>query len=165
MRKADRDSVFEYEFAGIDRKISVSVGSDPGVIEVQVSPMTLAEWKLPQVRRALQSDLFDLATSHGLQAHPFEGGGHVNVGYQYLAKNPDLFVALQVDLANHPELAMGGFGIYDPEDALSLSELAPKYRRRFAELVRDYRPGETHGPGIRPSREPGSLCRESFQRL
>ncbi len=109
---------------------SFKVTEDPGVLEVTMDPMTVAEFR--KFKSDIQDAVFASAAAVGLYPWDFLGGGHINVdigifgGSLLLARN---FV---VDFWSHNELAMGIFN-YDPLNAVSLS----LYRFEHIEKIRE----------------------------
>lgn len=112
--------------------IKLSIGNDPGVIEVQSSPLTLLQWKKNQ--KFFQKNIFDVFAKVGLQPHEREGAGHVNIGLEYfIKKKNDLAERFVIDYLNHP-----GVGVVlnsltaNLEDAKSIDQYVAKY---YSELL------------------------------
>jgi len=62
------------------------LGTDPAVIEVQMSPLTLEEMK--KIAPEVQELIFNSASDVGLRTYEFLGGGHLNMSGEILRDNP-----------------------------------------------------------------------------
>jgi hypothetical protein len=82
----------------------IFVGSDEGVLEVQVSPMSLNEWK--QNQAFMQDIVFNSMKAVGLTPHEREGAGHVNIGFNYFLDRHGLAEKFIIDYLNHPGLGI-----------------------------------------------------------
>lgn len=130
---------FRVEYANIEvgnppQKLRVDYGIDHAVMEIQTSPMIESEWDLHE--KLLQEDIFDQPAKLGLEPNPKLGNGHLNLGLEStFGKNDDLVMDFLIDLANHPELGMGIFGMEDVRNAPVLARLNLEQRKAFAELA------------------------------
>jgi hypothetical protein len=86
----------------VGKQIRINFNRDPGVIEIQTTPKTSAEWK--QLAPFIQEHVFDVLISLGAKPHEREGAGHLNIGAKYFEKKPLLFRNFVVDFYNHPGL-------------------------------------------------------------
>ena len=81
--------------------INIDIKTDPGVFEVQVSPLSLEEWKKHEA--FFQKNIFDVFKKVGLVPHEREGAGHINIGLEYfLKKRNSLAERFVIDYLNHP---------------------------------------------------------------
>jgi hypothetical protein len=107
----------------------VRLVTDPGVYEVQTTPMTVREFA--KYQKIIQRDIFDnikkLYTATPLL---FVGGGHINVGMKEFVANPNLLRNFLIDFYNHNELSLGIFG-YDTNNALSFSMLSKDIKAKI----------------------------------
>lgn len=78
----------------------LTLGTDPGVFEVQSEPRSLEQWRAESAY--YQEVIFDNFKKIGLKPHLREGAGHLNIGIQYFEKNPKLLRNFIVDFYNHP---------------------------------------------------------------
>lgn len=95
---------------------SFTVSNDPGVIEVQMRPMTVEMYEHYKVD--IQDAIFASASNLRFFPARFTGGGHINMSCTAFRNNPLLFRNFLVDLYNHNELFLGVFG-YDTNNAIS----------------------------------------------
>lgn len=108
----------------------INVGTDPGVLEVQVSPLSLKQWK--KKSKIFQKYIFDVMKNVGLKPHEREGAGHVNIGLQYFDSRPELVERFIIDYLNHP-----GVGVVfnslsaNLEDAPSIEQYAMQNKFEF----------------------------------
>jgi hypothetical protein len=93
-----------------------TVSTDPAVIELTTSPMTIRQAQKHSKR--LQEILFDWTAEAQATPQMFAGGGHINIGLAEFSNNPLLFRNFIIDLLNHNELFLGVFG-YDTANAAS----------------------------------------------
>jgi hypothetical protein len=118
---------FGYGFAS-PNGWSFSLGVDPGVVEVQMSPMTWTQFA--HYSSDIQDAIFASASNVGYFPPLFTGGGHINIGAQVLTRHSLLlFRNLLADLINHSELFMGIFG-YDTNNALPFPLLTEEVKER-----------------------------------
>jgi hypothetical protein len=104
----------------------VRISTDPGVYEVQTSPMTVRSFI--KYQKTFQRDIFDnIKKIYGATPLLFVGGGHINIGLKEFAHNPPLLRNFIIDFYNHNELALGIFG-YDTNNALPFCMMPKKYR-------------------------------------
>ncbi len=82
----------------------VYLAYDAGVIEMQSSPISQAEWR--KKIDLLQENVFDVLGSMGYFPHSHIGNGHLNMGLQYFADKPMLLRNFIVDFFNHPGLSI-----------------------------------------------------------
>lgn len=94
---------------------SFTLSSDPGVIEIQMLPMSVEMFD--RFKADIQDAIFASASNIRFFPSRFTGGGHINMSCQEFKKNPLLFRNFIVDLFNHNELFMGIFG-YDTNNAI-----------------------------------------------
>ena len=92
--------------------------TDPGVIEIQMKPMTVKDFK--KYQSDMQDAIFVSAANVGLFPWDYQGGGHINIGVGAFDGNPLLLRNFIVDYFNHNELALGVLN-YDTLNAASLS--------------------------------------------
>ena len=116
---------------------SFTVSVDPGVIEIQMKPMTVEMFE--HFKNDIQDAIFASASNIRFFPSEFTGGGHINMNCAEFRKNPLLFRNFVVDLYNHNELFMGVFG-YDTNNAI------PWYLKNrtgpFAEVIRKFDNGD-----------------------
>lgn len=92
------------------------MNTDPGVIEVQMKPMTW--WEFDHFKVDIQDAIFTSAAIEGAFPALYAGGGHINIGVEEIIKDSPLLMRnFLADLINHSELLMGVFG-YDTNNAL-----------------------------------------------
>jgi len=95
---------------------------------------------LPQLERhetRIQKDIFDVATSVGLEATWIWGGGHVHVGADSTFGDNVLFFRNWIaDQANGVWLATGAME-YDDANAMSLWKLKPELKTTLARILAD----------------------------
>jgi hypothetical protein len=87
-----------------------AVYRDSGGFEVNVSPMTVADYK--RFAGDLKDAIFVSAANIGYFPRLWQGGGHINIDLAVFENRPLLFRNFLVDLLNHNELFMGIFN-YD----------------------------------------------------
>jgi len=92
------------------------VNTDPGVIEIQMSPMTVKNYK--KNAKAIQRAIFSTAAKLSFYPALFTGGGHINIGLKEFEENPRLLRNFIIDYYNHVELSMGVMN-YDVHNAAS----------------------------------------------
>lgn len=130
----------ESDGAPFDKDIKLTVGVDPGTIEVQATPMTLIEYNY--MKTTIQSDLFDIAKANDLMARN-GSNGHIHIGIKHAFangaatpgnENAKLFKRFFVDLVNHTPFFDSRFK--DLYNAPHISNCRRIYERH------DYRDGQ-----------------------
>lgn len=94
------------------------VTTNPGVLEIKMSPLTLADTK--RFKADIQDAIFVSAANVGLFPWDYLGGGHLNFDVRIF--NGSLLLARNfvVDFWNHNELSMGIFN-YDNNNAMPMA--------------------------------------------
>lgn len=116
-----------------------TVSVDVEVVEVQMEPMTAADFEKYQAD--IQDAIF--VSAHNEKAFPslFLGGGHINVDLGYFAKKPPLLLRnFLVDRINHTELAMGIMN-YDTNNAIPYG-LMPAAIAEIQKTLKSFDAGE-----------------------
>lgn len=109
---------------------------DPWVLEVNASPMTLAD--IRENKAIFQALVWDTAEEVGLKPHYRVGGGHIHLDLEgHFQQNHNLFRNFIVDLANHPELFMGLFSL-DYLNAPPLALLGRESIDQFSETLNQF---------------------------
>lgn len=118
------------------------IATDPGVVELQLAPMTLDQAK--RWKKHLQQDIFELSKKVGLShARSHDLGGHLHIGADSVfAKEPVLFRNFMVDYMNRPELAQGYFG-RDSANAPHIIELRKRDRLELQKVIDEFDQAET----------------------
>lgn len=98
------------------------VTDNPGVLEIPMKPMTLAEIK--RFKHDIQDAIFASAANSGLEVWDYLGGGHINFDIRIFGGKILLARNFVVDFWNHGELAMGILN-YDTTNALPLNLYKP----------------------------------------
>lgn len=80
--------------------VRIAITTDPGVLEVQVSPLSLKQWK--KKSKFFQEYIFDVMKNAGLAPHEREGAGHINIGLGYFESKPELVERFIIDYLNNP---------------------------------------------------------------
>jgi hypothetical protein len=114
------------------------ISTDPGVIEIQTKPATVAEIKI--LERRMQSHIFEAAKAIGVVPQPAVGMGHIHVGIKSaFGDDAVLFRNFVVDHANHPEIFTELLG----EDFFSptISKLGKRQWEALHKLVHDFDQG------------------------
>jgi hypothetical protein len=120
---------------------SFTLGTDNGVVEVKMAPMTWPEYA--HYASDIQDAIFTSAANEGRFPALFSGGGHISIGVDVLIQeSPLLFRNLLADLINHSELFMGIFN-YDTNNALPFPLAAAERRARVLESFRAFDRNET----------------------
>lgn len=112
---------------------SFTVSLDPGVVEVQMEPMTVEMFD--HFKSDIQDAIFASASNVGYFPARFTGGGHINISCDEFRKNPLLFRNFIVDMFNHNELFMGVFG-YDTHNAISW--YLKNQRHKLEKVIQDF---------------------------
>jgi len=116
------------------------IATDPGVVEVQMKPLTVREIERHLVR--IQNDLFDSAEDHELVPDDI-GAGHIHMGLQSsIGSDVRLFRNLLVDMANHPELSHGLLAPERNGNALSFVDLSTAQQAAFARVISEVDRGQ-----------------------
>ncbi|MGZ3771730.1 MAG: hypothetical protein ACXVCP_18390 [Bdellovibrio sp.] len=137
----EKNTSFEVQFAP---GLHFTIAKDPWILEVTGSPMTLSE--LTKNQDLLQHLIWDTAAEVNLKPHSRIGGGHIHLEISSFFNNDRLlFRNFIVDLANHPELFLGGIG-FDLLNAPPIAILNDRQRRKFAELVNKFDQGQMSIP-------------------
>jgi hypothetical protein len=118
---------------------SFTTSRDPGVVEVQMSPLPLQEWE--RYQHDMQDAIFVSAANEGWFPALFRGGGHINIGIAELRDaSPLLLRNFLADLFNHSELFMGIFN-YDTNNALPYPLYATEARENIQRAFRRFDAG------------------------
>jgi hypothetical protein len=108
---------------------SFTTSHDPGVVEVQMEPMTWPEYA--HYASDIQDAIFASAANKNYFPALFMGGGHINIGIDLLIGHSRLlFRNLLADLINHSELFMGILG-YDTHNALPFPFFSPQLKAKI----------------------------------
>lgn len=116
---------------------SYVVDTDPGVIEIQMPPSTVAFYR--EFQSDMQDAIFASASNVNMFPSDFRGGGHINLSMVTFEGNPLLLRNFIVDLYNHNELFLGVFG-YDTHNALSYSLLPETRKEEIIHLCETFNP-------------------------
>lgn len=118
---------------------SFDVVSDPGVAEIRMNPMTVADFE--RYAKDIHDAVFVSAYNQGMFPELYLGGGHINVDVNYFVRKPPVLLRnFLVDRMNHSELSMGIMN-YDTRNAISLS-LTDKTREEMVEIIKRFDSGE-----------------------
>ncbi len=110
---------------------------DPGVIEIQMKPLTLKE--TIQYSSRIQSDIFDVATQIHLAPDDYYGGGSIHVDKKTgFRDNPLLFLDFVVDYSNHYTLSTDSLGEY-LDNAPPILALPRVNQENFAKVIENAR--------------------------
>jgi hypothetical protein len=109
--------------------------TDPGVLEVRATPMTLEQAHSWGPR--IQSFLFDTMDQLGYRPHDRLGGGHIHLGMESaFGRDVRLFRNFLVDWSNHPDVQLRIFRT-DTLNAPPI-QLTPRMREKFASVITDF---------------------------
>lgn len=111
-----------------------TVSKDPGVVEVQMSPMSVENFE--KYKDDIQDAIFASAANTDQWPLLWQGGGHINLSVEAFRFEPLLLRNFIVDLYNHNELFMGVLG-YDTHSALSWN-MHPQKRERFQQVLDEF---------------------------
>lgn len=84
----------------IDGKLKLALTHDPGVIEVQSTPLSVADWK--KYKDITQTLVFDVMAQNNFIPHEREGAGHINIGTKSLSEHKNLVTHFILDFLSHP---------------------------------------------------------------
>jgi hypothetical protein len=113
--KFSRDSGYEQRWRWVSPNgWWMAAYTDSGGYEVNVKPMTIAEYK--KYAADLQDAIFVSAANVGHFPALWQGGGHLNIDIEIFRRNPLLLRNFLVDFVSHNELYMGILN-YDPMNA------------------------------------------------
>lgn len=122
----------------------IQVSTDPGTVEVQAKPSTLAQFRESQ--EALKM-LFDAGREVGLSPDALpSSAGHLHIDIDSAFRgNSLLFRNFLVDFANHSEFNGGKILGADPENAPHVSALTLEQKRTFREVIKEFDEGKIRG--------------------
>jgi hypothetical protein len=109
--------------------------TDGSVLEVQMKPMTVDEYKAHAVN--IQDAVFVSAANERSFPALYKGGGHINIGLKELEHDPLLVRNFIVDYINHAELAMGIMN-YDTHNALPVNLIREEQGEHLNNLIQNY---------------------------
>lgn len=134
----------------------IRVAYDPGVVEVQMSPLTVAQ--LYKWKDTINEYIFETAKKLRLTPR-FEGsGGHLNIGMKSaFGEDSELFLRFFTEFANLPPLSTGILG-NDFYNAPTFATLSAEQKSNFYEILRDFKRAKN-----KP--DPISLARQINQRV
>lgn len=112
---------------------------DPHVLEVQMKPMTVEEFKAHD--SDMQDAIFVTAANQGYVPFDYLGGGHLNIDIEAFQGNVLLVRNFIVDYWNHNELALGALS-YDTNNAMPFSLQGAKYWAEVQERLNKLNSGE-----------------------
>ena len=128
----ERSSFYGQYTINYNKEQKFAITSDPLVIEIKASPLTVKEFK--ENMNKLQTLIWDTGKHLGVQPHSRVGGGHIHVDIKTNFGNNTLLQRnFIVDLFNHPELFMGALSLdylnapplaFFPPDQISIIEKA-----------------------------------------
>ncbi|MBX9766328.1 MAG: hypothetical protein K2X47_03575 [Bdellovibrionales bacterium] len=110
----------------------IVVLSDPGVIEINHSPITVKN--AIRKERSLQKLIFENFKTLGLQPMEYAGSGHIHMDLNGFRGNLRLFRDFLVDFHNHSGLTLGGLN-HDRYNAVGMSEMTETQKDNFRSLV------------------------------
>lgn len=113
----------------------IMYATDPGVIEVTMSPMSVEEFKMHS--ELLQKLAFSFTKEAGLFPSQWVGSGHVSIGFDYFKNKPLLFKDFMFDYFNHNELATVIFE-NDLYNAPVITKLPKEKLGKLMSLAKEY---------------------------
>jgi hypothetical protein len=122
----------------------ILVDTDPGVVEVQAQPLTLAQFT--RYAPEIQSLIFDSARYVGLDAGYRKNAQHFHMGLEETFGDDGLFFRnFIVDFANHAELASGVLE-RDFENAPPIAALPVQKQEEFGRVIDEFDASGAEGP-------------------
>ena len=106
--------------------------SDPGVIEVNHSPITVANAE--KEKRFFQKTIFGGLKHLALTPMAYAGSGHIHMDLKGFRGDLRIFRDFLVDFHNYPGLAMGGLN-HDIYNAVALAQLPQEQKNNFREII------------------------------
>ena len=111
---------------------------DPMVIEITAMPTTTSDLREPRRHAQLQQLIWNTGHQIGLAPQERIGGGHLHLDIDtHFHGDAFLFRNFIVDLANRPELFLGGLGL-DLLNAPPLAALGPESIDAFEKVISDF---------------------------
>ena len=108
---------------------------DPGVLEVNTSPMSIEEAREHKDR--IQRDVFDIMPRVDLAPQLFLGAGHFHIDINAFENDPQLFRNYIVDYYNHPALTNGALND-DKFNSIGAADLPFKNREILKEVIKNF---------------------------
>lgn len=114
--------------------LKVRIGVDPGVIELQATPLSLDAWK--KVKNQVQEVIFDQLALENFKPHVHEGAGHINIGLEYFKDKPMLLRNFIVDFYNNPGVSVVLNSLNDNHhNAQTLDQMPQDVRDHFIRSI------------------------------
>ncbi|MFH5183460.1 hypothetical protein ACHHV8_13035 [Paenibacillus sp. TAB 01] len=131
---AEEEDVYKYTF---EDGWWFQINLDPGVIEIQMQPMTLQKAESEKITNRVNKYIFGIAQQLGLHSDASFGGGHIHLDADStFGGNELLFRNFIVDFENE-SAALEAFE-HDPVNAPRVAQKSKEAREQFAKVIHEF---------------------------
>jgi hypothetical protein len=131
---AEEEDVYKYTF---EDGWWFQINLDPGVVEIQMDPMTLDQANSEKITNRVNKYIFGIAKDLGLHSDASFGGGHIHLDIDStFGTNELLFRNFVVDFENEAA-ALEAFE-HDPVNAPRIAQQSLAMREKFATVVHKF---------------------------
>lgn len=131
---AEEEDVYKYTF---EDGWWFQINLDPGVVEIQMDPMTLEQANSEKTKNRINKYIFGIANVLGLHSDASFGGGHIHLDVNStFGTNELLFRNFVVDFENEAA-ALEAFE-HDPINAPRIAQRSKEMREKFALVIHKF---------------------------